>query len=918
LLLGRRSEREMLARLLAAAIGGQGGAIVVRGEPGIGKTALIESVTTSAQGMQVLRTVGNEAEMELPFAALHQLCQPGLDKLDRLAGPQRDALRVVFGLNAGGAPDRLLVGLAVLSLMSEVAAEEPVLCVIDDAQWLDRSSAQALAFVARRVASEPVAFVFGTRRLTDELTGLSELLIEGLGKRDARELLNSVLPDRVDERVLERIVAETHGNPLALIELPRGLTPSQLAGGFGLPVSVRLARRIEESFRRRLVRLPSQSQRLLLVAAAEPTGDPALTWRAAELLGIADSAAVSVEAEGLLDLHAGMMFRHPLVRSAVYGAASPPDRREVHQALADATDPAVDPDRRAWHRAQATWRPDEDVAMELEVSAGRAQARGGFAASAAFMERSAELTVDPARRACRALVAAEAKRQAGALDAALGLAAMSEGGPLDDFQRAQLDVLRAQISFAAHRGSDAPPLLLKAANRLEGLDVRRSRETYLDALTAALFAGRLSKGVSALEVARAARAAPRPAEPPRASDLLLDGLALLVTDGYAAGTPVVQQALNAFHGGSVPIDERLRWSWLAGGAAGFIWDYDNWDVITAGQVQVARDTGALTVLPLTLHARAGVHLFAGELTAAVSLVDQGEAVADATDNRGVPHSALGVAAFRGCEPEARQLIDASAQDSVARGEGMGLSLARWATAVLCNGLALYDDAFVAAQQALEDPDELWFAPWATVELIEAASRTGRTAAAWPALERLAQSTGASRTDWGRAVEARCRALVSHDEVAETLYREAIERLLPTVLRLDLARTQLVYGEWLRRERRHLDAREQLRAADELFSEFGMEGFAERACVELRATGEHVRKRSVETQNDLTAQEEQISELVARGATNQEIAAQLFISPRTVEYHLYKVFRKLGVKSRTQLTRRVLEATSSRSPRVQLP
>jgi DNA-binding CsgD family transcriptional regulator len=486
---------------------------------------------------------------------------------------------------------------------------------------------------------------------------------------------------------------------------------------------------------------------------------------------------------------------------------------------------------------------------------------------------------------------------------------MAERGPLDDFQRAQLDVLRAQISFAMQRGSDAPPLLLQAANRLECLDVRRSRETYLDALTAAMFAGRLAQGPNARDVARAALSAPRPADPPRASDLLLDGLALLITDGYAAGTPAVRQALHAFRGGFAAVDERLRWSWLAGRAAGFIWDHDNWDVLTADQLQVARDAGALTVLPLALSTRAGAHIFAGELSVAASLVEQSEAVADAVDNRNVPYAAVVVAAFRGREDDARPLIDAGVEDFVARGEGMALSMARWATAALCNGLALYDEAFGAAQQALEDPDEVWYSPWASVELIEAASRTGHTVAAATALERLVQGTGASGTDWGRAVEARCRALVGDGEVAETLYREAIERLAPTAMRLDLARTHLVYGEWLRRERRHVDAREQLRAAEGLFTDFGMEGFAERARVELRATGEHVRRRRVETQSDLTPQETQISQLVARGATNQEVAAQLFISPSTVEYHLYKVFRKVGVKSRTQLAHRVLETTS---------
>jgi DNA-binding CsgD family transcriptional regulator len=910
MLLGRQSERGVLDRLLVAARGGQGGAIVVLGEPGIGKTALIEQAVASAQDFRVLRTAGQEGEMELAFAALQRLCAPGLDRLQRLPEPQRDALGVVFGLRTGDPPDRLLVALAVLTLLSELATERPLLCVVDDAQWLDRASAQAVAFVARRLATEPVAFVFGARELPDEVRGLPEVFVEGLGDDDARALFGSVFPYRLDTPVLDRIVAETHGNPLALLELPRGLSPAQLAGGFGLPVSVPLAGRIEESFRRRLAGLPSPSRRLLLVAAADPTGDPALVWRAAALLGIADSAAEAAEAEGLLDLTAGVVFRHPLVRSAVYGAASAKERRQAHRVLAEATDPAVDPDRRAWHRAQAASRPDEEVAVELELSAGRAEARGGIAAAGVFMERSTELTLDPARRASRALVAAEAKRQAGALDIALRLAALAERGPLDDSQRAQLDVLRAQVSLASDRASEAPRLLLDAALRLEHLDVRRARETYLDALTAAILAGRLAKGASALEVARAVGKLRPSAGHPRASDLLLDGLALLVTDGYASGTPVLQEALSAFRDENVGIEERLRWSFLAGRSAAFIWDYDSWDVLTALQIQVAREASALTVLPLTLGTRAALHLFAGNVALAASLVEQVEAVADAIDNRPVPYSALAVAAFRGRDAEARQLIEAGTKDFAARGDGLGVAMALWATALLDNGLARYQEAFVAAEAALEDPYEVSFSPLATVELVEAASRIGNEAAATPALDRLAQGTSASGTGWARAVEARCRALLSEGEAAETLYRQAIDLLVPTMLGFDLARTRLLFGEWLRRERRPREAREQLRAAHGLFSEFGMEAFSERAVVELRATGERARSRTVETRSDLTPQEAQISRLVAEGATNPEIAAQMFISPSTVEYHLRKVFNKLGVKSRTQLARRVVQSTSA--------
>ncbi len=906
MLLGRARQCEVLDRLLVGARSGHGGALVVHGEAGIGKTALLEYAVGAAPGFQVLRAVGNEAERELPFAALHQLCAPGLVGLDALPAPQRDALRVAFGLMAGPAPDRLLVGLAGLSLVSQVAAERPVLCVVDDTQWLDRQSAQALAFVARRLETEPVAFVFGARVVPDEVRGLPELNVSGLVESDALALLRSVLPDRVDAAVLERFVAETHGNPLALLELPRGLTPAQLAGGFALPVSVPLAGRIEASFRRRLARLPVESRRLLLLAAAEPTGDPVLVWRAAGRLGVDDSAAAAVEAEGLLDLSPRVVFRHPLVRSAVYGAASPKERRAAHRALAEATDAAVDPDRRAWHRAQASARPNDEVAADLELSAGRAQARGGVAAAAAFMERSAELTVERALRAGRALAAAEAKRQAGALDAALALATMAERGPLDDSQLAQLDVLRAQVAFASDRGNEAPVLLLKAAQRLEPHDLTRARETYIDAIAAGLFAGRLAQGVNARDVAQAALAAPRPVGPVRASDLLLDALARLVTEGPASGAAALRAALDAFGGEAVTNEERLRWAGLAGLAACFIWDYDSWDVLTARQVEVATAAGALAVLPLTLSTRAGVQAFAGKLAAAALLVEQVEAVADATDTRTARYAAVAVAAFRGREQEGRELIEADAKDFAARGEGLGVTVTQWGMAALYNGLARYDDAFAAADAALGDPHDMWLSPGATVEFIEAASRTGRAEAAAAALELLAEGTSAGGTVWGAAIEDRSRALLSEGVAAEALYRAAIDRLAPTVLRLDLARTHLLYGEWLRRERRHVDARLQLQTAHELFTGFGMEGFAERARVELRATGGHARKRATATGNDLTPQEAQIAELVAQGRANLEIAAQLFISPSTVEYHLHKAFRKLGVKSRTQLARHVLE------------
>jgi DNA-binding CsgD family transcriptional regulator len=903
-LLGRQRQQAVLERLLENAREGRGGVLVVHGDPGVGKTALLEYAVEMAKDFRVVRTSGVEGETELDYAALQRLCSPLLALIDVLPKPQRDALGVAFGLSPGPPPSPFLVGLAVLGLHSEAAEQQPLLCLVDDGQWLDDASGAALAFVARRLLAERIAVTFATRDVGSRLLPFPQLRVDPLGRRDARALLESMLPLRLDESVLERIVAETGGNPLALLELPRGLTPAQLAGGFDLPAALPLSAGIEESFRRRLARLPRAARRLLLLAAAEPVGDPALLWRAAQQLEIPESTAGAVESEGLLTLDGEVAFRHPLVRSAVYDAAEPDERRVVHRALAEATDPQIDPDRRAWHRAQASQVPDEEVAAELERSAARAQARGGFVAAAAFLERSVALTVDPVPRAARALRAADTKRLTGALDSALGLAAVADRGPLDDLQRAQLDVLLGRIAFAGNRGNDASPLMLKAASRLEHVDLRLAREAYLDALIAALFAGRLAVDADAHVVAGAARAAPRSDEAPRASDLLLDGLGLVITDGWRSGTYVLQRAIHAFRSDEVGVDERLRWSWVAGGAAGVIWDYENWDVLSAREEQLARDAGALTVLPITLSIRAGVRLFAGDIAEADFLVDQVQVVTDPSDNRRFPNAALLVAAFRGEEREARQLVEGITKDSSARGEGLALAVASWATAVLCNGQGRYDDALRAAKDALEDPNDLWYSGWAMVELIEAASRTGKPEQAQSAVEELVERTDASGTDWALATQARCRAVLSGVDEAEALYREAIERLGPTRLRLDLARARLLYGEWLRRQSRRVDARNELRTAYEMFSDFGMNAFAERARIELQATGGHARKRSVDALGHLTPQEEQIARLAAQGDTNREIATQLFISPSTVEYHLHKVFGKLGVRSRAQLARKI--------------
>jgi DNA-binding CsgD family transcriptional regulator len=901
MLLDRLPERAALSGLLEAARAGRSGVLVMGGEPGVGKTALLDWMIGSAAGLSVSRVAGVESEMELAFAALQQLCAPMLGKLAGLPDPQREALGVAFGLTTGAAPDRFLVGLATLSLLSEVAEQQPLLCVIDDAQWLDRASAQALAFVARRLLADPVALVFATREPGEELWGLPELLVMGLRDGDAHELLSSVVTGPLDERVRDRIVAETRGNPLALLELPHGVPGIPRMPGIPSASSVSgVPRQIEDSFRRRLEVLPGATQRLMLIAAAEPAGEPALLWRAAQRLGIGPEAVAPAADAGLLVIGERVTFRHPLVRSAVYQAASPAERRVAHQALAGATDPQADPERRAWHRAQATPGPDEEVASELERSASRAQARGGLAAAAAFLERSAALTLDPARRSGRALAAAQAKYQAGAFDATRGLVATVEAGPPDEFRRARTDLLRGQIAFASSRGSDAPPLLLKAARQFEPLDPRLARETYLDALAAAIFAGRLALGGGMREVAEAARAAPPPPGSPRGPDLLLDGLALLICEGYPAGAPVLRQAVNAFRGTDVSTEEELRWLWLACHAAGIIWDHASWDVLSDRQVTLARESGALIALPIAFNTRAGLHLFAGKFTEAASMVAQAESVIEATGSSIAPYGALALAVFRGQEAEAAHLIEIVTDDVARRGEGLGLSSVQWAAAVLGNSLGRYEEALAAAQRASEDPPAVRFANWALVELIEAAVRSAAPERAAGALQQLSGIARACGTDWALGAEARSRALVLDGAAAEDLYREAIDRLGRIRLGMELARAHLVYGEWLRRQRRRRDARDQLGRAFEIFDSAGAAAFAERARIELRATGGQARQPAAETPETLTAQEALIARLAGDGASNPEIAAQLFISRATVAYHLRKVFTKLGVSSRSQL------------------
>src|SRR3954471_2104360 len=902
---GRTSERDVLGGLLAKVRDGESEVLVIRGEAGVGKSALLRYIARQASGFRVVEVTGVEAEMELPFAGTHQLCAPMLDRLEKLPAPQRDALSVALGSAAGDVPDPFLVGLAVLSLLSTVAERRPLLCLVEDAQWLDAAASQILGLVARRVRAESLAIVVALREaesgplVTRDFDGLPELRLGGLNDEDAGALLGRVVTGRLDDHVGDRIIAETGGNPLALLELPGHMTAAELAGGFDLPAASELPAHIEDHYLRRVRELPEATQRLMLLAAAEPLGDAGLVLRAGRTLELDPDALAPAETAELLSFGERVRFRHPLVRSAVYRGASRASRQQAHEALADVSDPDADGDRRAWHRALATAAPDEDIATQLERSAGRAEARGGVAATAAFLQRAVALTPDPAVRRERALAAAQASVQAGKFTEARGLLAEAEAGPLDELQRARIDLLRAQLAFISSRGTDATPLLLAAARRLEPLDPAVARQTYVDAFSAALFGARLNGSVGIPQVADAARDAPRPAgAEPATADLLLDALVALADD-YDAAVPLCRAAVKRLSGERASARERLRWLWQGCVVALETWDDEHASSLSKASVATARETGTLSELALALSARTPVLLFCGDLTAAATAVSETASVEAATGIRSAPYGALILSAWRGRSGETTELIETTEREAGARGEGIGLAIGAYARAVLCNGLGHYDEAVAAASSA-SGHQEVVVENWGLSELVEPATRCGKLDLAKVALERLACKAQATRTEWALGIEARARALLGEGADAERWFRTAIDRLRRTRVRAELARTHLLYGEWLRRESRRLEARAELSVAHEQLSSMGMQAFAERADGELRATGEKVRRRIAETRDDLTSQERQIALLAAEGLSNPEIGARLFLSPRTVEWHLRNVFTKLGIRSRREL------------------
>jgi DNA-binding CsgD family transcriptional regulator len=842
--------------------------------------------------------------MELAHAGLQQLCGPLAGRMAELAAPRRSALDQVFGLAEGAPPDRFLVGIAALDLAAAAAAEQPVVWLIDDAQWIDLASMQAIGFVCRRLLAERVVIVIATRGISDEgeLAGLAELRIGGLNTEDAGRLFDLVVSGPTDPLVRDRILTETRGNPLALLELPRAWTTAELVEGLPGSDSSPLTGRLESAFAKRLRELPADTQTLLTLAAAEPTGDPALLWPAAQRLGLDWSAAAPAERAALLEVGQGVYFRHPLVRAVAYRSAPLEKRLEVHRVLAEVTDPDHDADRRAWHWACSTVGYDERIAADLERTAGRARARGGLLAAAAILERAALLTPHGEQRADRTLAAARAKRDAGAFEAALRLLSVVETEPRSELRTALADQLRGKIAFDQRRSAEAAELFLGAAQRIEAFAPGAARDMRLEALAAAVWAGGPGDRQLVARAAQAARAAPSAENPPRTADLVLDAVATRITEGYAAATPALNVALDAIrsHGlGSGDADDLL---WLTGNRlAGLIttesWDYEAGLAVAERQVRVARESGALVQLQFALNFLANNVIVTGDLRGASALLEEERLLAAMT--LATPNRTMLIDALRGDADRTVPLIQAMIDTGNKTGHGRVIFFAHYAAAVLYNGLGRHADALAHARQVIES-DALGYQIYAAGELAEAASREGD--AEWLSYMSswMQVRVAATPTEWALGMSARIQALGAGGSDAEAFYQESKVHFGKTPLRIELARSQLLYGEWLRRERRYLDARVELRPALRLFREFGVEAFGGRAQIELEATGERTRPRAAASESQLTPQESQVARLAAQGLTNREIAARLFIGQSTVEYHLVKVFRKLDVRTRTQL------------------
>jgi DNA-binding CsgD family transcriptional regulator len=924
-LINRDEERRALDLLVNAAKQGHSGSLVLRGEPGIGKTKLLDYAVNRASGMRLARVTAIESEMELGFAAVHQLLIPFLPALSHLPVPQREALSSALGLAGDAAPDRFMVGLAVLTLLAGAASERPLLVVVDDAQWLDQVSAEVLAFVARRVYADSIVFLFAVREPAERrmaLGGLTEVRVPGLADGAARDLLASVAEGPLDNAVGARIVAETGGNPLALMELSAELTEGQLTGSSVLPEPLPVGSRLQQRFLRQVRALPAETQALLLLAAADPSGNADLLWRAAGGLGLTVSAAAPAETQRLLTVAPRVEFRHPLIRSAVYHGAPVTRRRQAHRALAAATDPQLDADRRAWHLAGAAAAPDEQVAAELERCAERARRRGGFAASAAFLARAAELTPDPGERPARRLAAAADELAAGTpgrAQALLEQATPELRGPLE---RAMAQRLEGTIRVTLGQGHETLPVMLAAAQALVPLDLRLGRDALLEAMEAAIFFRRPGSIEEPRLIALSAgEATAAPGFDQTTADLLLDGYTARFTDGYRAAVPHFRRAVTALRAGG-----DIRWFMLGCLAAGELWDLHAWHALATRWVQLCRENGALTTLPIALQLLAGAEVAAGRLSAIDPINAEAAEISAATGNPGlIGTEGRGqelMSAWRGRAQDTRAAVEAHKRELIERGQGGGFVVGQYALTVLEIGLGHFQAALPHAMRVYHD--DIFFGCFVLPEVVEAATRAGDHEAAAAALDRLTERATASGTTWALGLLARSQALVAGEDTAEERYREAIDHLRTSRARPDLARAHLLYGEWLRRRRRRSDARAQLRTALDIFHESDMRAFAERAGNELRASGERAGRVTQESRDRsgarevLTPQEERIARLVAEGASNPDVAAQLFLSSSTVEYHLRKVFRKLGVFSRVQLSSALRAQEDLIGPRAEAP
>jgi DNA-binding CsgD family transcriptional regulator len=910
-LIDRIEEKRALRLLLKAVTDGYSGSLVLRGEPGIGKTALLDYAIDQASGMQVARLAAAESEMEAGFAALHQLLIPFLPGMDMLPAPQREALRSAFGMTMteAGAPDRFLVGLGTLTLLAGLASQQPLLVAVDDGQWLDQASADVLAFVARRVHAASIALLFAVREPAGRqlpLDGLNELRLTGLSERAARDLLATVIDCPLDDDLAAWLIAGANGNPLALMELPDELRDGRLAGRLRLPEQFPVGTLLRQRFLRQVNALPADTRTLLLLAAADPSGDPELLWRTAATLGLTPDAAATAEAERLLTVLPRVSFRHPLIRSAVYYGASASQRRQAHQALAATSDPELDPDRRAWHLAEAASGPDEWVAAELERSAGRATQRSGYVATAAFLARAAEMTPDRGRRAARRLAAAQADLAAGNPAQALTLlerAAPALGSPLE---RAMARRLYGGLRVALGRGHGTVPFLLESARTLLSLDSRLGRDTLLEAMEAAIFFQRNGGTQDAAEVGRTA--VPAPADGSQAAaDLLLDGLAVRFTDGYQAAVPYLRRAIKALRAST-----DVRWFGLGCLVAADLWDLSAWRVLASHWTALARQRGALTDLQVAMSLLAGAEQVLGRLDACQALIAEAAEIAGATGNPGlIGTDTRGydlLAALHGQEAETRERVAAREREWLQRGGGGG-DMGTYALTILEIGLGRHHAALPHALRIYHD-DLLYVGAVALPEVVEAAARSGEHEVAAAALARLTQRARASGTPWALGLLARSEALMAADGDAEQRYRDALGHLGESLAMPDLARAHLLYGEWLRHRRRRAEARQELRTAYDMFSSMELAAFARRAQVGLNALGEHRQGPGSATRVPLTAQEERIARLVAEGASNSQAGAELFLSPNTIDYHLRKVFRKLDITSRTQLVRALRDADSS--------